>query len=142
MAYLNERTSIEDYQKYIEPCDKSVVFSNWTIDRERESFLANTSIVREDMYEGKHEISYWLFLWEGEYIYFEQHRYVDTTSDDENHVKVTNVIKRIDMSSAVKLRKKEMFIALKEAMDVNKGYGVLGSDKYTYDINLDISKVI
>ena len=39
-------------------------------------------------------------------------------------------------------KKESLFTVLKEAMDVNKGAGIWGSDKNIFEITLDLSGVI
>jgi len=145
MTFINEYLSEDDYKKYIDPYKarsgvKSLPVRRWTVDRERESFLTLTHTVREDMYEGDYSITYWLFLWEGEYITFVQHRPAIRKLYD-HYFKATNIIKKIDLPESLTSRKEELFTILKEAMVVNRGSGVVGSQKKKCEITLELSEV-
>jgi len=144
MTFINEYLSEDDYKKYIDPYKarsgvKSLFLEDWTIDRERESFLTLTHTAREDMYEGDYSITFWLFLWKGEYIRFEQHQPIGEKVA-KHHFKVTNIIKKIDIPESL-TNKEELFTVLKEAMDVNEGSGIFGSEKNKCEITLDLSEV-
>ena len=72
MAFVNERITKEDREKYLKFLESFISYypMNWTIDREDTSILFNIAIEREDMFDPQLEIIYgeyvgsrWIFIY-------------------------------------------------------------------------------
>lgn len=146
MAFINEKISLSDRELYVNAHARLKVYypRDWTIDREKESVLFEVAREREDMYDealeekyGQYIRSWWVFLWKDNCIHFE---FLQPKKLTINNEKLFFVRSYKFLGHGLKITN-EFFDLLKEAMQVNKGFGVYLSGNESYDVVIDFSEI-
>jgi hypothetical protein len=138
MAFINEHIPPADLVKYdIERIDKSHVMGgtsarDWTIDRDRDIYIREVSIGREEFASR----STWTLYWRGTLIPVDidvLSAFVDAAGDARSHKRVL----RIDIPQHLSSHRREILDDLRDALVAYKDAGVF-SKTNNYQLTLDI----
>lgn len=146
MAFVNERITKEDREKYLKHLESIISYypMNWTFDREDTSILFNIAIEREDMSDPQLEAIYgeyvgskWIFIYKEVCI---KVRFLQPKKNKNQNIKVFKVL-GIQILAGQVLNIKEVLDKLQDAMKVRKGYGISLPKNENYDVEVDFSEI-
>jgi hypothetical protein len=140
MAYVNEKISKEDFEKYnLSYIDKrwggGQFTMHWTIDRDREMWFRLYLTMGDQENSGAEICTYWNFYWKGSLILVET-KTVDKGRFDGVYYAYFKVL-RLEISKEIEQYKQEILKDLKEVFEASNAGGGIYSNANGFKVDLE-----
>ena len=146
MAFVNERTTNEDREKYLKCFESFISYypMDWTINRVDTSILFMVATERGDMFDpqleaiyGEYIRTWWIFIYKEVCINVEFLRPKKIIKDNL----LVFIAREIRVLDGQVLNLKDILNKLHDAMQVSKGYGIFLPKNENYDVEVDFSGI-
>ncbi|MDR2636203.1 MAG: hypothetical protein LBC08_05180 [Campylobacteraceae bacterium] len=144
MAYVNEKISKEDFEKYnLEKINKRLSYGTpnyqWAIDRDRDIWLREYHFSGDKEDFGAEIRTYWDFYWKGSFVPIET-KTIDKIPPSKNNGIYYCYIKvlKIEIPKNIQQYTKEILKDFREALEVSQvGIGIHINDNSTCKVDLE-----